>query len=661
MIRLYFDGHIEQGRHVAEELLTRARSSESRALVARVQWDLGSLAFQQERFGASVENWQAALEAFESLGERNNIAVMHQSIAEAFGLLGNAPAAWLAHSRALKLRDTVDELRRRQAILTGPGYSALNNDMPEAAAHFFNEARSAAEESADPNYLFEAEVGEARAAAAAGDAERATRLMAVATALEARVTNPSYRARFGADLRLSSAEAALRRHEFDRVLALTSEILERVESVSSEYRLARVYALRGKARSAGGDYAGAQAEFERGVAHLESKRALLQQESLRISYMDTAWDLYADLVGVTALDRRQPSAALAWADRGRARALTELLTAGHQSRLTRAAIEGDAAVLFQVVSDRGVFSWLIRADGTAFKHANASSSWLSELATALDLPLTRRAEADRRLADGYDLLIRPFENQLQHVSRLIVVPDSTSQRVPFAALFDRTTRRFLAERVSIRVAPSLAVITSRHDLAPRSVRSVAVFVDPAVTTDLPRLRWARDEADAISALYSAGRVLTGPDASFAAVDQSLAEYDVVHIAVHAVADPLHRDMVKLLLADTPPAPDRHSSNSRSAIARVVSLAACQTGAGPVSRGEVLMNSARPFLMKRVPNVLVTSTDISDRDAHRVMTDFHRRLASGESPAEALAGAQRAAIAAGEPPTVWAVFVLISVE
>ena len=95
--------------------------------------------------------------------------------------------------------------------------------------------------------------------------------------------------------------------------------------------------------------------------------------------------------------------------------------------------------------------------------------------------------------------------------------------------------------------------------------------------------------------------------------------------------------------------------------RVVVLAACRTAAGPPSRGEVLMNLARPFLLRGVEHVLITLRDVPDKETSEFVTDFHRRLTNGSDVATALAETQRAAQSQGMSSAVWGAFIVVSVQ
>jgi len=657
VVRQFLDGRLDGARTVANELAAAAASS-SPALVGRIEWDLGSIAFQQERFEESVAFWLRALARFEASHERDNIAVMNQSIAEAFGRLGDHRESWRRHIAALRLGATVREIRRRQAVFTGPGYTLLNAYLPEAAAEFFAEARELPGTANDPNYRFEAEVGIGRSAALAGDEPRALAFLESAAQLESRVTYASYRARFGADLRLAQAQIALDRREHDRVVQLTDEVLSRVTSVSSEYRLAQLYLMRGRAQLAMGNASAARAQFERGIEHLESKRALLQQSSLRISYLDTAWDLYGDIVSLVAIQEQQPREALAWADRARARALTEWLTPGRPDTVDR--LGADQAVVFISTTDHDLLLWVVtRARGIEFHRTTVGPALLETLATALD-----ESSADRRLAKlraGYDLLIRPLEALLSGVQRVTIVPDARTQRVPCAALWDATRNQYVVDRVAIDVSPSLETTFNREP-SERTPTSLAVFVDPAENAldDLPALPFARREAADIARLYPRSTSFAGQDASFESLSRALDRFDVVHVGVHTIANPQYPGS-RLALVGSPEILNSAERIVPHARTRVVVLAACQTAAGPPSRGEVLMNLARPFLLRGVEHVVITLRDVPDRETSEFVTDFHRRLTNGSGVATALAETQRAARAQGMSSAVWGAFIVVSVQ
>src|SRR5262249_26092255 len=147
----------------------------------------------------------------------------------------------------------------------------------------------------------------------------------------------------------------------------------------------------------------------------------------------------------------------------------------------------------------------------------------------------------------------------------------------------------------------------RHESPAWTPRSLAVFVDSAQNTldSLPSLPFARQEAADVARLYQRAMAFAGEDASFESLSQALDEFDVVHVGVHTVANPQYPGSSRLALAGSPEMLNHGRPVIPHARTRMVVLAACQTAAGPPSRGEVLMNLARPFLLRGVEHVLIT--------------------------------------------------------
>jgi CHAT domain-containing protein len=152
-------------------------------------------------------------------------------------------------------------------------------------------------------------------------------------------------------------------------------------------------------------------------------------------------------------------------------------------------------------------------------------------------------------------------------------------------------------------------------------------------------------------------MFSGREATHGRLAEALREYDVVHVATHAVVD--SRDRVHLALTDGDAALE-FSGLTPTRTASVVVLAACRTAMGPRSNGEGLINLARPFLASGVIHAVVTLTDVPDEGTAVLMGEFHSQLSHGVRPAEALAMAQRARVRdSGKSFPWWSAFVLVS--
>jgi CHAT domain len=90
----------------------------------------------------------------------------------------------------------------------------------------------------------------------------------------------------------------------------------------------------------------------------------------------------------------------------------------------------------------------------------------------------------------------------------------------------------------------------------------------------------------------------------------------------------------------------------------VVLAACETSAGRVFRGEGVMSLARAFFGAGASAVVGTLDKARDDEAGEFFTSMYRALGRGTSIGEAVVTAKREAIRRGVPPAGWADVVLL---
>jgi CHAT domain-containing protein len=284
----------------------------------------------------------------------------------------------------------------------------------------------------------------------------------------------------------------------------------------------------------------------------------------------------------------------------------------------------------------------------------------------------RSEESGSRLSE---VLLDPISDRIRGADTLVFVPDEVLHAVPFAALTDPGTRRYLVENHAIVVAPSFSLFlhaTGRAALDAGAPTSILAVGDPAFDAaafpSVPRLPMAAAESEKIASLYPDSLVLTAEAATRSRFLEALGSHSVVHVAAHAIgsdADPLRS---RLLLA---PDPARHDPGTLFADelstrsfdnVRLVVLAACSTASGKISRGEGPLSLVRPFLAGGVPVVVATLWEIEDASSAELLVRFHRGVAAGRAPEEALREAQVAMIGAENDaergPHTWAAFEVV---
>jgi len=266
------------------------------------------------------------------------------------------------------------------------------------------------------------------------------------------------------------------------------------------------------------------------------------------------------------------------------------------------------------------------------------------------------AERQELLGQLYDELVAPWKVQLSDGDRIIFAPTGDLYRVPFAALFDRISGRFLVEDHAVGVAPSVsefisAIERDRRDWA-RPLTRVLLVGDPmpSGTDGLPSPPGSAQEIQSLSQIYGNrdAEVLTQEQATPEHVLASFTRADLAHLAVHARQNFQDPARSCLLLSPSRDEPGELSARDilrvRFSRTRLVMLAACGTHAGPVSESEGSLSLAHSFLAAGVPAVVGSLWQVTDESTVRLSIRFHQELLYGTDALTALRIAQRQEIA-----------------
>ena len=241
----------------------------------------------------------------------------------------------------------------------------------------------------------------------------------------------------------------------------------------------------------------------------------------------------------------------------------------------------------------------------------------------------------------HNILIAPVADVLVG-SEIIIVPDRTLFKVPFAALMDESGK-YLSETFIIRFAPSLTTLKLIQD-SPADYHSdtgALIVGDPDVGTVryqgrkvyISRLPFAKQEVEMIGQLLHA-RPLTGKQATKQTVLQEIHSVGLIHIAAHGDAD----------RGDIALAPTNHEKDdfllTMSDISKVqlraklVVLSCCHSGLGHI-KAEGVVGIARAFLGSGARSVLVSLWAVDDSATMQFMEQFYANLVRGKSASQSL--------------------------
>ncbi|WP_460359816.1 CHAT domain-containing protein, partial [Actinoallomurus bryophytorum] len=206
---------------------------------------------------------------------------------------------------------------------------------------------------------------------------------------------------------------------------------------------------------------------------------------------------------------------------------------------------------------------------------------------------------------------------------VVLAPTGALHGLPWAALPSLAGR-------PLTVVPSVAswLRTLRVPDAPGHVTLVAG----------PDLAHAAGEVTAVRSRHPSAVLLTGAAATSDAVRAALDGAATAHLAVHGRFRSGNALFSSLRLADGPLI--TYDLERLTRPPRLLVLSACDAGRADVRAGEAVMGMAASLLSFGTATVVAAVTPVGDTATPGLMTGFHERLATGMSPAEALAATPR---------------------
>ncbi|MEM7036295.1 MAG: CHAT domain-containing tetratricopeptide repeat protein, partial [Bacteroidota bacterium] len=243
----------------------------------------------------------------------------------------------------------------------------------------------------------------------------------------------------------------------------------------------------------------------------------------------------------------------------------------------------------------------------------------------------------------FEVMHDPTDIEFGFPKRFIIVPDGRLAFIPFESLPLGTpdpegnfyTFPYLVRESRVSYAHAASILLNNTLSAEPRPSARALILAPE-RTDLPPLPFAKQEAEQVEGSFG-GDVLLGETATESDFKATAANYAVIHLAAHAVADnknPLNSG----IYLHRSPADDgllhpwelfSHPLHSDLAV-----LSACETGMGKVVPGEGVLSIARAFRMAGCHSIIMSLWLLEDQDAASIMTEFYKSLAKGQSVGDA---------------------------
>jgi CHAT domain-containing protein len=667
------------GRSLA--LLHRLGRGNAQSLRGRALWVEGLIYMFQGKPAEALAAYRRALHDFAAIRESENMTVVSSLIAESLAILGDISGAWKFHFEALSSAGDLRNTTRRQQVLEEAGATSLQAERPATALFLLQEAFGG---TSSPTVV-EVYCLRRKALALSGlkKLKEAKEDIRLAKSLLPRLLDENARMSLLGDLLAAEGEILTSENPAAGIKSLT-EAIRIYNRTDYPLEFALIYAQRARAYLAMDDLKLAENDFQQAIRLIRTRRKTVADLSLRASYLEEFRTVFDDMVELQIRVGRKDRA-FDWAESSRAQILRELLLVGRGERtmesstvsaLQRNLTEDVAIVEYHVLPDR-LAIWVLRRKSLDLSVVEVSSQALRALATHFRHEVLSPSSALRQDAESqrlYDLLIGTIQSAIKGAAALVLVPDRALSSLPFAALPDTASGKYLVEQYALSTAPSANVYSEslkreRHLGVTSAVRVMAMG-DPVFETSslygLPRLAQAAQEAKEVAALYPKSSLLLGAEATTERFLSALSHFDIVHFSGHAVAGSSPSLSAFLVFAPSKGTSGilyaRELYGARRACARLAVLSACSGLAGDGVSGEGVESLARPFLAIGVPSVIASLWVVNDASAREFFAEFYRSLRSGASAAEALRHAQLLSLSSSEKaiasPGLWAGFQLI---
>jgi tetratricopeptide (TPR) repeat protein len=685
---------------------------------ARALSDIGSAFHQLGVLDSADWYLGRARELRERLADTLGLAATLNNLGRVQQTIGRPDSAAALFAAAIPLRRAAGDLAGLGATLNNLGYALDLQHRPAAALEQYWAALQALESAGNVSTVGLVRINMGRAELALGRTDSARAAVLEGLRVKRRVGDSTGVTWGLVDLgrveRARKDRPAARQalEEARRLLRLTGDRGREGEVL---------YQLGSLARDAGPeqDLPEALARFDSAAAIRSSVGSGTTTDQDRLSFAEQDIGLFEEWV-LTWLDRtdlppeESAVAALAAAERGRSRALLDLMRERRILVASGADLVGEGRRIVEMLRREGgttlvylagrdtLVVWVVPDSGAVTAHRvpagrAAVAQAVEEFRRSLEVEsgcepprgsTVNLSEAGARLAAL--LVSDPVRRRLPPSGELLLVPYGPINLVPFAGIPLGSDGEMFGARFALRYAPSLASAieaSSRRPLVTgaaqdrwRSLRPALVLGNPRVPLLQlcgVRLRPRPLPAADTSSRWVASRLgtdaLVDDRATERALRSAIGAAGLIHLETHGFAfenEARARESFVALAADpvAQPLPDGDGRLTVGEIldqlprlrAELVVLGACQTGLGDLKDAEGTVGLQRAFLARGVRSTLVSLWDIDDRASSALIKQFYVHwLGDGVGKAEALRRAQDAVrrMPGYDHPKFWAGFVL----
>jgi CHAT domain-containing protein len=336
-------------------------------------------------------------------------------------------------------------------------------------------------------------------------------------------------------------------------------------------------------------------------------------------------------------------------------------------------LKENQALLTYFMGDSSIYTFAINNKQAAFFKTKKDSTYEQNMDVVRTVIANKADDIDNFVASAYGMyhaLIAPAEPLIREKD-LIVITDGLLGYLPFEVLLTSPAEGapssfynlpYLIKSYQITYAYSATLwhetlkplqkksptryLAFAPDFNQRNMSQPASPDPPSslAFADMGRGVLAKLEGTAyeVSAIdnYFKGQFYEGATASEHVFKKNAPDYDIIHLATHAIIDDEHPMNSRLLFTMQPDSLEdgdlyAWELYNMQLNAQMTVLSACNTGFGKLQRGEGVMSLGRAFAYAGCPSVIMSLWPAQDQATAEIMVHFYQGLSEGMTKDESL--------------------------
>ena len=365
-------------------------------------------------------------------------------------------------------------------------------------------------------------------------------------------------------------------------------------------------------------------------------------------------------------------------------------------KTAQASLLPDEAILEYVLAEPNSFCLAVTRNDAVIVRLAAGRKQIKQLTSRYLSNVMAGKYGTQEARELYSLLFKPVPDSLR-LKRLVIVPDGSLYSLPFDSLLSAHGQYVLQSHI-VSYAPSVTVLDflrNRHrahepQMAFLGIGDVPYDMEPQTDGSGNRGGVVRTVSRGLydisgahlyplpethAELISASQALRDPKQTIlllgdkatetAFKSQPLADFKIIHFAVHGISVPDFPERDALVLGRDPHSTDDGLLQVREIAqlrldADLVTLSACNTATGKLEGEEGIIGLTQAFLFAGARTVAASLWPVDDASTEFLMKRFYIHLAQGEDEASALRQAKLDYLKQkpDKPPIFWAPFVVV---